>query len=796
MPWQIFSPWRCPRNGPRKQNQKQRLYLEPLEDRTSPSAEILSSFRGLGYSDTAGYEPPDTQVAVGPNHVVATVNTTIRISDKAGNPLLTQDLSAFFSPLSVNQLKADPVVTYDEVSGRFIIGVLDITPSFTSTDLLYAVSDSSDPTADTNGDGRAFSEMRRIDFGSRNFGDFPRLGWNADAVVFTVNVFRGNTYTGVRVVNIAKTADFFDGNPNTGSVTTTNLSATTHYTLVPSVMHGSVAGDPMWLVEESSQNNDDNLSRIRVVKMTLGATPTFTSTDLSVNAYTPPPEADQPGSPNSMTTNGEASILNAEWRGGRLVASHIIGLSTDGAAHVRWYEFNTNTALPTLTQQGTFYPGSTIDTYFPAIAIAANGTIGLTFMQSSATQYVSMYVTIKTLADPPGIMETPVLVQAGQDTYAGSRAGDFAGISVDPTNDTFWGANEYIPANDFWGTFVANFSLPALSINQLIVTEPSSGTLSAVFTISLDIVSTADVTVAYATADGTTTAGNDYNPTSGTLTIPAGQLSNTVTVTVKADALLEGTETAYLILSNPQLAFLRGSVGRLTIRDNPLAGTANQRYVATLYFDLLQRPYDPGGLANWTSLLDQGFSRSQVASMIESSTEFRQLMVRSLYRKYLLRDADPSGLNGFTVSMNNGATIEQIAAAILGSAEYFQTRGGSTVNGFLHALYADVLHRPIDPSGLSNWTQAIQQSATRAQVATSVLGSDEFRAHLINFGGYLQSDERPASPHVLHGFYQLLLRRNADPNGFNSFLGALRSGARDEAVIATIVGSAEYGGLV
>ena len=58
------------------------------------------------------------------------------------------------------------------------------------------------------------------------------------------------------------------------------------------------------------------------------------------------------------------------------------------------------------------------------------------------------------------------------------------------------------------------------------------------------------VTVDYATADGTATAGEDYTATSGTLTFAAGESSKTVSVTVLDDSIDEGEETFTLRLSN------------------------------------------------------------------------------------------------------------------------------------------------------------------------------------------------------------------------------------------------------
>src|SRR5690349_9763386 len=52
------------------------------------------------------------------------------------------------------------------------------------------------------------------------------------------------------------------------------------------------------------------------------------------------------------------------------------------------------------------------------------------------------------------------------------------------------------------------------------------------------------------TADGTATAGSDYQAASGTLTIPAGQTSGTITVLVNGDRIGEPNEKYFVNLSN------------------------------------------------------------------------------------------------------------------------------------------------------------------------------------------------------------------------------------------------------
>ena len=74
------------------------------------------------------------------------------------------------------------------------------------------------------------------------------------------------------------------------------------------------------------------------------------------------------------------------------------------------------------------------------------------------------------------------------------------------------------------------------------VDEGDSGSVDAVFTVSLTRPSSETVTVVAQTADGTATAGVDYTAVGPvTLTFPAGTISQTFTVPVLGD-LLDETE--------------------------------------------------------------------------------------------------------------------------------------------------------------------------------------------------------------------------------------------------------------
>ncbi|MGI9124765.1 MAG: Calx-beta domain-containing protein, partial [Mycobacterium sp.] len=126
------------------------------------------------------------------------------------------------------------------------------------------------------------------------------------------------------------------------------------------------------------------------------------------------------------------------------------------------------------------------------------------------------------------------------------------------------------PTNAALGTATAtgritNDDGPAISIGNARVTEGNSGSKSAVFTVSLSKASATPVSVKYATANGTATAGSDYTAASGTVSFAAGVTSQTVNVTVLGDTAPESDETFTVNLSAPTNGYLGTATGTGTI---------------------------------------------------------------------------------------------------------------------------------------------------------------------------------------------------------------------------------------
>jgi hypothetical protein len=156
--------------------------------------------------------------------------------------------------------------------------------------------------------------------------------------------------------------------------------------------------------------------------------------------------------------------------------------------------------------------------------------------------------------------------------------------------------NATIARSQATGTILNDDPDPGITVGDVSVTEPHSGTTTIHFRVSLLASSTQTTTVSYATADGTATvADGDYRAASGTLSFAPGVTSQTVTVTVNGDSDIEPDENFYLNLSSPTngilvrsqaTAFIADSGDSLSINDVTVtkgtSGTTNAEFTVSL----------------------------------------------------------------------------------------------------------------------------------------------------------------------------------------------------------------------
>jgi hypothetical protein len=108
--------------------------------------------------------------------------------------------------------------------------------------------------------------------------------------------------------------------------------------------------------------------------------------------------------------------------------------------------------------------------------------------------------------------------------------------------------------------------VPTVSISDVSTTEGDSGTTTATFTVSLSAAAAGAVTVNYATADGTATAGSDYVAAgSSPLSFAAGETTKTVVVVINGDTVVEPNETFLVNLSGPIGATIADAQGQGTV---------------------------------------------------------------------------------------------------------------------------------------------------------------------------------------------------------------------------------------
>jgi hypothetical protein len=179
---------------------------------------------------------------------------------------------------------------------------------------------------------------------------------------------------------------------------------------------------------------------------------------------------------------------------------------------------------------------------------AASGlsvTVNYATADGTATAVSDYQATSGTLTFTPGQTTQTVNVLVNGDTIFEPNETFFVNLTT-PVNAT-------ITDNQGQGTITNDDAappVPALSIDDVSIAEGDSGTKTATFTVSLSMNPTETVTVDYATANGTATAGSDYQSTAGTLTFNPGETTKTITVTINGDTLVEPNETFFVNLSN------------------------------------------------------------------------------------------------------------------------------------------------------------------------------------------------------------------------------------------------------
>lgn len=420
--------------------------------------------------------PPDPSGAAGPSRVVCIVNTSIEWYTKAGALANSQRLGtnaggsiveSFFEALSPANNLFDPKVIYDQYASRFVVVALEkVDLGAGSVDnvsrILVAVSDDSDPTGTWY--AIAISVKDTIS-GVAHWADYPGLAVDDKAVYITNNMFPfgGGVMGGARlwIVHKGLVGGFYAGSAATVSIHNppglTGVSATT---MQPAHMFGTPPGTTGTFLAMYSGLSGGGIESIRIIRVDDPVvSPAFSVQTISVGDIDATASA-VPGAPQKDSTvlidAGDRRSLHAVWRSDALWFTATISPSsgTDaGQATAHWFKINTTTLSSlALSDQGNVggedIAASTY-TFYPSIAVDASGNMGIGFAASASSIYPGAYFSGRLSTHAAGTTVGSGVLRAGVAAYVrkfgGSRNrwGDYSGMSLDPTDGSFWAFNEF-----------------------------------------------------------------------------------------------------------------------------------------------------------------------------------------------------------------------------------------------------------------------------------------------------------------------------------------------------------------
>jgi len=416
-------------------------------DRIVPGADFP------GISQTP-WVPPDQSLAVGPDHIVSTVNMSIAFYQKDGTLDFSSRLDStgspgFFEGVGGRDFTFDPKCFYDQFSGRFFVLALEVydNPGQGEAWITVAVSDDSDP----NGIWYKYRTwaVTSVDT-SRYWVDYPGIGFDGQAFYVTGNLFLlsgpGDGFAGVLYRTFDKTP-MLSGDP----VTFADIRGASSASVQVAQSFGTPPGTYFLSVRNSTS------LRIQTIESPL-TSPTLRTAVLGVPAISSPDDAPSPGGGLISTLDGR--IMNVQWRDGMIYAAH--GIQVSGKAQARWYQIDTRGwpagPSPALVQSGNVDAGPGVYTFFPAIASNRFGNVAMVMAASSASEFASVQATGRLRTDPPGTMGSPTQLTIGS-RGADGRWGDYFYIALDPNDDTtFWMIGQ-VQEPFGWQTWIQSFTV-------------------------------------------------------------------------------------------------------------------------------------------------------------------------------------------------------------------------------------------------------------------------------------------------------------------------------------------------
>ncbi|MEO7445289.1 MAG: 3-coathanger stack domain-containing protein [Ferruginibacter sp.] len=434
-----------------------------------------NNFRAL--DDDGSSSPPDVNGAVGFNHLMATLNTQIRIQNKQGTIFTTASLAGFWNGLGGHTDIFDPKITYDPYDKRWIF-VCCASRKSTNSALLLAVSETPDPNLGWT------TYTIDADPADKLWFDYPSLGFNRNWITVGGYLFKIPGVTGAADtvsrsrVWVLNKAVIYAGNPN---ISVTYFDRTDYFHISPAITYDA-NNNTQWLISKFNNNfNNNGFLKLFTITGTQSA-PVFT-VGSSVNVggawAGTGPGGPQLGSANTLDL-GDDRMLQSTFRGSTLwVGSNIFlpaTTPTTCAAQVVAINTTNNTTIETIRTTGD---ANTMQAY-PSITVNANSDIFFGYSTFRNNTYPAATISYRR-NNGQGFFFYHY--KAGEDWYVNlnstsglNRWGDYSATFVDPEDDmSAWTIQEYsrprFGGNSFWGTWWAKIC-PGSCTNDFALSAP------------------------------------------------------------------------------------------------------------------------------------------------------------------------------------------------------------------------------------------------------------------------------------------------------------------------------------
>ena len=403
----------------------------------------LTNFNG--HSSTEGLRPPDTHGAVGTTHFVQVTNSHIDMwtrQNTATLPLAKSVTLATFFGYTAETL-FDPRVVYDSTWNRWIVTADAFAESSTVQRFFIAVSTTADPT------GSFFIYNLNVTFFVNDFFDFPQLGMDQDAVLFTANIFNGTSFHGADFFAVAK-ARLYNGLGFSVPVFTGLVG-----TLAPPIVRDQ--NSSTFLI--AAPPSGTTFSKYTATNTSKGTALTG-PVSITVPSYSVPPAAHQPGTTKLLDTSDSRFVNASTQSGNDLWQTHTIALG--GFPAPKFYRLNTSTN--TVSQSGFYFASATSDDFNASIAANDAGDCFVTWTSTDASVGKNAQVRLSGkwsadagIAAGPSAFTSPTFYHPSADNP--ERWGDYSAVTTDPLNAAnAWLVNEKVNRGGLlWGSRIVRF---------------------------------------------------------------------------------------------------------------------------------------------------------------------------------------------------------------------------------------------------------------------------------------------------------------------------------------------------